>query len=90
MASNSITSSTCNGERSGREGSVLSLFLMTCETSSACTLVNRLTTSKLRRPSPFWRLISCIYFVWCFEFFTKEFVLPIRGFRVLLRNSARA
>jgi hypothetical protein len=49
MSGSSITSSTYKGERSGKEGSVLSLFLMTCKTSSTGTLVNRLATSKLTR-----------------------------------------
>jgi hypothetical protein len=48
-SSNSITSSTCKGERSAKEGSVLSQFIMTCKISFIGTLVNRLTTSKLTR-----------------------------------------
>jgi hypothetical protein len=49
MSSNSITSSTCKGERSGKEGSALSLFLITCQTTSTGTLVNRLTMPELTR-----------------------------------------
>jgi hypothetical protein len=44
MSSNSITSSTCKGNRSGEEASVLSLFLMPCKTSSTDTFVNKLTS----------------------------------------------
>jgi hypothetical protein len=58
MSSNSITCSTCKGEHSWKEGSVLSLFLMTCKTSSTGTLVNRLTTSKLTRQSSL-RKLTC-------------------------------
>jgi hypothetical protein len=39
ISSSYITPSTCKGERSGEEGSVLSLFLMTCKTSHTGTLV---------------------------------------------------
>jgi hypothetical protein len=46
-------SSTCKGEYSGKEGFVLSLFLMTCKTFSTGTLVNRLMISKLTRQSLF-------------------------------------
>jgi hypothetical protein len=45
MSSNSITSSTCKCESSGKEGSVLSLFLMSCEVSSFGMLENRLITN---------------------------------------------
>jgi hypothetical protein len=48
MSSNLITSSTCKGEYSGKEEFVLSLFLMTCKTSSPGMLGNRLTMSKLQ------------------------------------------
>jgi hypothetical protein len=63
MSSNSITCSTCKCERSRREGSALSPFLMTYETSSTGTLVNRQITSKLARQSPLWLLMSCINYI---------------------------
>jgi hypothetical protein len=48
MSSSSIMSSTCKGEHSGKEGSVLSLFLMTCKTFSTGMLVNRLSSELSR------------------------------------------
>jgi hypothetical protein len=61
--------------------SILSLFLMTCKTSSTGTLVNRLMP-KLTRKSLFWRLISCINVMKCSEFFMKDTILPTRELRI--------
>jgi hypothetical protein len=59
MSSNSITSSTFTGKRSGL---VLSLFLMIYKHFSITTL-NRLTGPNLTKYSPFWRLIPYVNFM---------------------------
>jgi hypothetical protein len=72
-------SSYRKGERSLKEGFVLSLFLMTCKTSSFGMLVNRLTVPKLTRQSSFCWLTFCITFMKCSDFLMKESVLPAGG-----------
>jgi hypothetical protein len=57
----------------------LSLFLMTCKTSSTGTLVNWLATSKLRRWSSFWRLIFCIDFIKCLSPSRRRLCCQLEG-----------
>jgi hypothetical protein len=64
---------------SGKEGSVLNLFLMACKTPSTGTLVNRLTTWKRTRESSFWRLILCFSLMKCLRSSRRGLYCQLEG-----------